>query len=79
MHLNGYLSVATHLTKREKESLTHGVSLVTLELAARFIIDAFEESYFQKHASYANLFEQGYIRAKNQLAFLDAFENSGVA
>ncbi len=71
--VEGYRQTATFLTPTERSSLLDGIELITLELAARFITDAYDESYFVKSERYASLFEQNTARARNQLAFLQKF------
>jgi len=72
--LDGYISTAKFLTPEEKNSIPYGVKLITLELTARFVIDAFEENYFILDSSkYDNLFEQNKKRAENQLEFFKKF------
>jgi len=74
--LEGYFETAEFLTEQEKASIPYGVKLITLELAARFIIDAFNESYFKLNGNYPNLYEQNKKRAENQYAFFKAFSLS---
>ncbi|MFA6585826.1 MAG: aminoglycoside phosphotransferase family protein [Candidatus Paceibacterota bacterium] len=75
--LEGYKTTAKFLTTFEEESIPYGVKLVTLELAARFVIDAFEESYFVLDSlRYKTLFEQNKKRAENQYSFFEKFSNS---
>jgi len=75
--LKGYFSVASFLILSEKKSISYGVKLITLELAARFIIDAFEENYFNLNTlKYKNLFEQNKKRAENQFDFFREFSQS---
>ncbi len=77
--LDGYMSVATFLTKQEKESIPSGIQLLALDLAARFATDAFSEDYFVLDSSkYTNLFDQNKKRAENQLAFFEAFSTAEV-
>ncbi len=72
--LEGYFSTAKFLTLEEKNSIPFGVKLITLELATRFLIDAFEENYFILDSSkYQNLFEQNKKRAENQFQFFNKF------
>ncbi len=72
--LNGYFTTAKFLTEEEKESIPYGVKLITLELSARFVMDAFNESYFRLDSSkYKTLFEQNKKRAENQYAFFKVF------
>ncbi|MDQ3076279.1 MAG: aminoglycoside phosphotransferase family protein [bacterium] len=73
--LEGYFSTANFLTKEEKESIPWGVKLITLELSARFLIDAFNESYFRLDSSkYKSLFEQNKKRAENQFKFFEEYQ-----
>lgn len=77
--LDGYFSTAKFLTPSEKKSIPYGVRLIALELAARFTIDAFDESYFNLNSSkYKNLFEQNKKRAENQFDFFKEFLASGI-
>lgn len=76
--LKGYTETATAMTHAEIASIPAGIRLLTLELAARFLVDAFEETYFAKSSHYPSLFVQNKTRTQNQLHFLDAFEASGV-
>ncbi len=72
--LDGYFSIAKFITKEEKDSIPNEVKLLTLELAARFVTDAFNESYFVLNSSkYKNLFEQNKKRAENQFKFFQKF------
>lgn len=71
--LTGYLSEAIFLSEKERARLLDGVTLITLELAARFLTDAFEEAYFVHHANYPSLYEQNKTRGHNQLALLEDF------
>jgi len=75
--LEGYFSTAHFLTEAEKESIPYGVKLITLDLATRFVTDAFEEKYFKLDISkYKNLFEQNKKKAENQFAFFKKFSKS---
>ncbi len=66
--LEAYLGTARFLTPREKQSLPTATELMTLELAARFLTDAFEESYFTLEPSrYASLYDQNRAKAAAQL------------
>ncbi len=72
--LDGYFLTATFLTENERRSVPYGVKMITLDLAARFIIDAFNENYFNLDTSkYSTLFEQNKKRAENQLIFFKEF------
>ena len=73
----GYISTVKFLTEKEKESIPFGVQLITLELTARFIIDAFNENYWNLDSlKYKNLFEQNKKRAQNQFDFFKKFSTS---
>ncbi len=74
--LKGYFETAEFLTEEEKASIPYGVKLITLELTARFIIDAFTESYFKLNSSYPSLYEQNKKRAENQYAFFQSFSEA---
>jgi len=75
----GYVrTVAPHLTHHEIDSIPHGIQLLTLELAARFAMDAYEEVYFAQSSMYPTLYEQNKTRAENQLRFLNVFEKEGL-
>jgi Ser/Thr protein kinase RdoA (MazF antagonist) len=72
--LLGYFSVAKFLNQEEKDSIPYGVKLITLELVARFIIDAFKETYWNLDSSkYKSLFDQNKKRAENQFIFFKEF------
>lgn len=72
--LAGYLETAKNITDEEITAIPEGIKLLTLELAARFVTDAYEETYFAQSSHYASLYEQNKTKAHNQLRFLDAFE-----
>lgn len=72
--LEGYMKTATAITQEEIEAIPDGIGLLTLELASRFVADAFEESYFAPSSRYESLYIQNKTRAENQLRFLDAYE-----
>jgi Ser/Thr protein kinase RdoA (MazF antagonist) len=75
--LDGYFSTAKFLTSAEKNSIPNGVKLITLGLAARFVIDAFEENYFTLNSSkYKNLFSQNKKRAENLFEFFKKFSSN---
>lgn len=72
--LSGYFSMAEFLTAEEKQAIPLGVKIITLELSARFLADAFEEKYFKLNSTkYKNTFEQNKNRAINQLVFFKEF------
>lgn len=71
--LAGYLETATFLTNEERDSILDGIALITIELAARFITDAFEEKYFRLQPTYPDLYIQNKTKAANQLSLLEKF------
>jgi len=65
--VKGYFSTATFLTDEEKKYIPLGIKTIALELAARFLSDAFEEAYFRfDPAHFSNLAEQNFALAKVQ-------------
>lgn len=72
--LAGYAETAIGITTEELAAIPEGIKILTLELAARFVTDAYEETYFAQSSRYANLFEQNKTKAQNQLSFLAAYE-----
>ncbi|MFQ5786707.1 MAG: phosphotransferase enzyme family protein, partial [Thermodesulfobacteriota bacterium] len=73
--MSGYLSTAKFITREEKESIPEGIVMMILELSARYITDAFEESYFKLDTeSYPNLYEQNKSKAVFQMLFYDDFQ-----
>lgn len=72
--LLGYKETASAITEEEINAIPDGIALLTLELAARFVTDAYEEKYFAQSSHYPNLYEQNKTKAENQLKLLDAFE-----
>jgi len=72
--LVSYREAAVGITEEEFKLIPYGISLLALELAARFITDAYEEVYFAQSTKYENLYEQNKTRGENQLLFLEAFE-----
>ncbi len=70
----GYIETAERITQEEISLIPEGIRLLTLELASRFVTDAFEEDYFAQSSLYPSLYEQNKTRAENQLRFLDAYE-----
>ena len=74
--LAGYFSTAKFLTTEEKKSIPLGVKLMSLDLATRFVIDAFNQNYFILDSSkYKSLFEQNKKRAENQFEFFKKFSS----
>lgn len=66
--LRGYLK-HSELDRDERTALPNAILRMTLELAARFAIDAFEESYFRlDRTRYPTLCMQNMFKARTQLA-----------
>ena len=72
--LASYREAAVGITDEEFALIPYGIQLLTIELAARFINDAYEETYFAKSRKYDSLYEQCKTRGENQLRFLAAYE-----
>ncbi len=72
--IRGYVGAASGITDEEIAAIPEGICILTLELASRFVTDAYEEEYFSLSSHYSSLFEQNKTRAVNQLGFLKAFE-----
>lgn len=74
--LSAYSARASFITNAECAMIPIGLFTITLELAARFLTDAVEESYFTlKKDRYSSLFEQNRIRASNQLSLYRSMKN----
>jgi Ser/Thr protein kinase RdoA (MazF antagonist) len=72
--VSGYLSTALFITREEIESIPAGVVMMMLELSARYITDAYEESYFRlDNERYPNLFEQNKTKAFAQMRLFADF------
>ena len=74
--LRGYRETAKSISEPEIQAIPDGIALLTLELASRFVADAYEETYFALSSHYQNLYEQNKTRAANQLHFLDVYEKA---
>lgn len=65
--INGYFSTPNDISLQERRLLIPGGARIALELSARFLIDAVEETYFAWDPSIAkNAREHNLIRANNQ-------------
>jgi len=74
--IRGYFQTANFITTDEKMKIPDGIELMTLELSARYITDAFEESYFTlDKLRYPSLYEQNKQKAIAQLQFYDDFQS----
>ncbi len=72
--LEGYKSTASFITSEEWNAVPDGVAHIMLELAARFIIDAYEERYFAHDpARYPSLYGQNLAAAALQTALYRNF------
>ncbi len=70
----GYREGARSIRDAEWQAFPDAAVLTSLELASRYIADAYEESYFTHDpARYPTLFDQNLTRAKELFAFLDDF------
>lgn len=73
--MSGYLSTASFMTGEEIKSIPEGVTMMMLELSARYIRDAYEESYFRLDSErYGNLYEQNKMRAYAQMRLHSDFK-----
>jgi hypothetical protein len=74
--IRGYFQTANFITTDEKMKIPDGIELMTLELSARYITDAFEETYFTlDELRYPSLYEQNKQKAIAQLQFYDDFQS----
>ncbi|TSC69440.1 MAG: hypothetical protein G01um101466_37 [Parcubacteria group bacterium Gr01-1014_66] len=69
--IHGYMRTAAFLTPEEKHAIPAGINQILLELAARYLIDAFEEIYFKLEPKYTSLFQQNQTKISGQLALYD--------
>jgi len=68
--LGGYFPASDFLTNNEISAIIDGIQLVTLDLSARYITDAFKEKYFKYDSSkYSSLYEQNRLKAANLINF----------
>ena len=67
--MRGYHSSGFKIQPEEKEYIVQGIKLITLELAARFLKDFFEDAYFNWDAKrYSSRAEHNLARTKRQIA-----------
>lgn len=71
--ITGYRAAARFVSEDEWRAIPHGFEQVTLELAARYLTDAYEEKYFAHDSTYPSLLEQNLDRARFCLAIHDEF------
>jgi len=74
--VDGYLSSAKKfITSEEIAAIPEGIETILLEISARFITDAFEESYFKLDSKkYSDLFEQNQSKARAQINLYKDFQ-----
>ncbi|OGZ06863.1 MAG: hypothetical protein A2942_00560 [Candidatus Lloydbacteria bacterium RIFCSPLOWO2_01_FULL_50_20] len=67
--MEGYDHTADFLSKEERAALPEAIAQITLELAARFLTDAYRESYFTfDAANYPDRLTQNLTKARAQFA-----------
>lgn len=73
--MKGYINTATFLVPEEIRAIPEGTATMMLELSARYIIDAFEESYFTlDNSRYRDLFEQNISKVEEQIGLYEDFQ-----
>ena len=78
--MEGYFSTALFLTKEEKDAIPIGIKTIILELSARYITDAFEQSYFKlDNNKYSGLYEQNKSKAESLIKLYKDFQNKAQA
>jgi Ser/Thr protein kinase RdoA (MazF antagonist) len=74
--VDGYMSLATFITDEERSALPDGFELMSAALVARYVTDAFEESYFVFDADkFPSLFVQNLTRARSLMTYLKDFRS----
>lgn len=67
--MEGYSERAAFLTEEERQAIPNAIAQIALELAARFVTDAYRESYFTlDRTNYPDLFTQNSVKARAQFA-----------
>jgi len=78
--IRGYMSTAKFLTAAEKLAINDGIKVVTIELSARYVADAYEEKYFKlDRRKYTNLNEQNNLKAIDLMNFYTEVEKNKAA
>jgi Ser/Thr protein kinase RdoA (MazF antagonist) len=73
--MSGYMSTAFFMTREEIRSVPEGVVMMMLELSARYVTDAYQESYFRLDSEkFPNLFEQNKTKAFAQMRLFNDFK-----
>lgn len=71
--VGGYAQTGPELSAQEREALVHGVEIISLELAARFLADALEESYFGwNRERFGSAGEHNLVRGRGQWSLHEA-------
>ena len=71
--VHGYAEAGPTLEAEERDALVFGVEVISLELAARFLADALNESYFGWNAErFATAGEHNLARARGQWSLHEA-------
>ncbi len=71
--VHGYAQTGPSLLPAERVALTYGVEVISLELAARFLADALNESYFGwNRDAYPSAGEHNLVRARGQWSLHEA-------
>lgn len=72
--IDGYFSEALFLTKAEKQSISTGIEIILLELAARYFTDSIEQTYFRLDESkYPDLYTQSKSKAEINIELFKDF------
>lgn len=74
--MSAYQKSAHFMTQDEWRLIPDGFFEITLALAARYLTDAYEETWFKHDPTYPSLYEQNVARARMYLALLDEFTSS---
>jgi len=75
--LEGYFSSASFITEKEIKSIPAGIETIILELAARYITDAYEEKYFKlDKIKFNSLYDQNESKAESLIMLYNDFQNN---
>ncbi len=70
--MEGYFSSTSFLTHKEIDAIPAGIKTIILELAARYITDAFEQKYFKlEEKKYSTLYEQNTTKAQSLISLYE--------
>jgi len=71
--VHGYTEAGPELAAAERDALTYGVEVISLELSTRFLADALNESYFGWNRDrYASAADHNLVRARGQWSLHEA-------